>query len=106
VGGVAFAAAGHADVRCGGTGGLADHEECVVGGFSLGAVDGGGVSELDVLPDVARSRLRSPGRPRTRRPPSSSMAVTVQRSRLATPGLGRFGGWRSGRRVRYGHRPR
>ena len=49
VGGVGVPAAGHADVRRGGTGGLAEEEVGVVDGLALGAVDGGGVGQLDVL---------------------------------------------------------
>ena len=47
VGGVGVAAAGHGDVRRGGAGVLADEDVCGVDGLALGAVDGGGVGELD-----------------------------------------------------------
>ena len=57
VGGVGFAAAGHGDVRRGGAGGLADDDVGVVDGLALGAVDGGGVGELDVLVHVRRREL-------------------------------------------------
>ena len=56
VGGVVVAAAGHADVRRGGAGGLAEQQVRVVDGLALGAVDGGGVGELDVLADVRRGQ--------------------------------------------------
>ena len=56
VGGVAVAAAGHADVRRGGAGGFTDQQVCLVDGLALGAVDGGGVGELDVLADVVRGQ--------------------------------------------------
>ena len=56
VGGVVVAAAGHADVRRGGAGGLADEQVGVVDGLALGAVDGGGVGELDVFADVVRGQ--------------------------------------------------
>ena len=48
VGGVAVPAAGHADVRRGGAGGFADDQVGVSDGVALGAVDGGGVGQLDV----------------------------------------------------------
>ena len=50
---VEVAAAGHPDVGRGGAGGLADQQVGVVDGLALGAVDGGGVGELDVLAHVA-----------------------------------------------------
>ena len=56
VGGVAVAAAGHADVRRGGAGGLTEEQVGLVDGLALGAVDGGGVGELDVLADVVRGQ--------------------------------------------------
>jgi hypothetical protein len=52
VGGVAVSAAGHADVRRRGAGGLADEQVRVVDGVALGAVHGGGEGELDVASGV------------------------------------------------------
>ena len=54
------AAAGHGDVGRGGAGGLAD-SRWAVDGLALGAVDGGGVGELDVLARrTSAGRVRSP----------------------------------------------
>ena len=86
---LSLAAAGHRDVGRGGAGVLAEEEVAGVGGLALGAVDGGGVGELDVLAHVAgRERSAVPARAVAcggsgcRR---ASMPVTVQVSRLATP---------------------
>ena len=49
-------AAGHADVGRGGAGGFADHEVGGGDGLTLGAVDGSGVGEFDVLADVRRGQ--------------------------------------------------
>ncbi len=52
VGRVVRASAGHADVRRRSSGVLADGEMSLGHGVALGAVDGGGVGELDVPPGV------------------------------------------------------
>ena len=49
VGDVVVPAAGHRDVGRGGGGVLAQHQVPGAGGLALGAVDGGGVGQLDVL---------------------------------------------------------
>ena len=85
VGGVVVSAAGHADVGGGGAGGLAEEQVCAVDGLALCAVDGGGVGELDVGAGVAGGQCpRSAASLRRQAAVWSSMAVTVQRSRLAT----------------------
>ena len=65
VGDVVVAAAGHADVGGGGAGVLADQQVRGGDGLALGAVDGAGVGELDVLGDVGRRAACRP--PRRRR---------------------------------------
>jgi len=61
VGGVGLAASGHADVRRGRAGGLADEQVGLVDGLALGAVHRGGVGELEVLLHIGGWKGALPG---------------------------------------------
>ena len=111
VGGVVLAAAGHRDVRRGGAGVLPDEDVRGVDGLALGAVDGGGVGELDEPWSTYSAGSRS-GRATGGRGVEDQAAVVADAG--DGPGLpvrdlrgrGRCGGSRPGRRARSARRRR